>query len=130
MGNLYRFVEPVLLLLLKRKGESYGYELAGEVAEFALTDAGVDAASLYRTLRNMEKNGCVVSSWDVEHNGPARRLYRLTGHGEQHLVEWLAVLEQVSGSMGKLIESMRDAVAAANQEVPENHTLAGIAAGS
>ena len=28
MGNVYRFVEPVVLLLLKRKHRSYGYELS------------------------------------------------------------------------------------------------------
>jgi hypothetical protein len=29
MGNLYRFVEPVVLLLLSKKGRSYGYDLSG-----------------------------------------------------------------------------------------------------
>ena len=39
MGNLYRFVEPVLLFLLKSKGHSYGYEPANELRAYALTDA-------------------------------------------------------------------------------------------
>jgi DNA-binding PadR family transcriptional regulator len=73
MGNLYRFVEPVLLFLLKRKGHSSGYELSGELAEFALTDAEIEAAALYRTLRQLEKNGFVRSEWDSGHSGPARR---------------------------------------------------------
>ena len=47
MGNLYRFVEPVLLYLLKKKGRSYGYELAVELREHALTDASIEAAALY-----------------------------------------------------------------------------------
>jgi DNA-binding PadR family transcriptional regulator len=128
MGNLYRFVEPVLLFLLKRKGQSYGYELAGEVGEFALTDAEVDAASLYRTLRSMEKNGCVASSWDVEHNGPARRLYRLTAHGEAHLAEWLVVLGQMSRSMARLVEVARETNSAAGGEVLDFQPVAGVAA--
>src|SRR4051794_30680340 len=77
MGNLYRFVEPVLLFLLKKKGRSYGYELATELHEHALTDAEIEIAALYRTLRTLEENDCVVSEWDVEGSGPARRLYRL-----------------------------------------------------
>ncbi len=65
MGNLYRFVEPVLLFLLKKKGRSYGYELAAELREHALTDASIEAAALYKTLRQLEQNGCVTSEWDV-----------------------------------------------------------------
>jgi poly-beta-hydroxybutyrate-responsive repressor len=127
MGNLYRFVEPVLLFLLKRKGQGYGYELAGEVSEFALTDAEVDPASLYRTLRAMEKNGCVASSWDVEHNGPARRLYRLTEHGEQHLAEWLTVLEQMSHSMARLVVAAREEDLAMEPELIDLQSVASVA---
>jgi len=103
MGNLYRFVEPVLLLLLKRKGHSYGYELSGELTEFALTDAEIEAAALYRTLRQLEKNGFVRSEWDSGHSGPARRLYMLTELGEHHLEEWLTVLDHMSKSMARFV---------------------------
>lgn len=73
MGNVYRFVEPVILLLLKMKGSSYGYDLAGELREHTLTDAEVDKAALYRSLRQLERNGYVVSEWDLRESGPARR---------------------------------------------------------
>ena len=53
MGNLYRFVEPVLLLLLKKKGRSYGYELADDLQAHALTDAAIERAALYRTLADL-----------------------------------------------------------------------------
>jgi len=39
IGNLYRIVEPVVLLLLKKKGRSYGYDLSGELQEHAMTDS-------------------------------------------------------------------------------------------
>lgn len=73
MGNVHRFVEPVILLLLKMKGSSYGYDLAGELREHTLTDAEVDKAALYRSLRQLERNGYVVSEWDLRESGPARR---------------------------------------------------------
>jgi poly-beta-hydroxybutyrate-responsive repressor len=107
MGNLYRFVEPVLLLLLMRKRRSYGYELAGELHEFALTDSEIEVAALYRTLRQLEKNGCVTSEWDVAHPGPARRVYALTRKGEHHLGEWVAVLEQMSHAMTRFVTASR-----------------------
>lgn len=105
MGNLYRFVEPVLLFLLKRKGSSYGYELASEVGEFALTDAEIEVAALYRTLRQLERNQCVTSTWDVEGSGPARRVYALTPRGEEHLGEWVAVLGHMSKAMARLAKA-------------------------
>jgi len=56
MGNLYRFVEPVVLLLLKKKGRSYGYDLSNDFQHHALTDAEIERAALYRTLRKLEAN--------------------------------------------------------------------------
>jgi poly-beta-hydroxybutyrate-responsive repressor len=107
MGNLYRFVEPVVLLLLKKKGKSYGYDLSGELDQHALTDAEIERAALYRTLRQLEKNGNVASEWDTETGGPARRVYRLTARGEEHLVEWATVLDHVSKSMSQFVREPR-----------------------
>lgn len=107
MGNLYRFVEPVALLLLKEKGRSYGYDLSTDLQRHALTDAEIERAALYRTLRQLEKNGNVVSHWDTEKGGPARRVYKLTAQGERHLEEWAAVLDHVSKSMGRFVKEVR-----------------------
>lgn len=110
MGNLYRFVEPVLLFLLRRKGRSYGYELASELREYALTDAEIEIAALYRTLRQLEENNCVTSEWDVEGSGPARRVYALTPRGEQHLEEWVTVLSHMSRSMTRFLNEAQSTV--------------------
>jgi DNA-binding PadR family transcriptional regulator len=110
MGNLYRFVEPVLLFLLKKKGQSHGYELAGDVRKYALTDAEIEVSALYRTLRQLEQNNCVTSKWDVEGSGPARRLYVLTPRGKQHLEEWVTVLAHMSRSMTRFVKGAQAAV--------------------
>jgi poly-beta-hydroxybutyrate-responsive repressor len=109
MGNLYRFVEPVVLLLLKKKGRSYGYDLAGEIPEYAFTDSDIERAALYRTLRQLEKNGNVKSEWETDTSGPARRVYKLTARGERHLDEWAAVLEHVSRSMARFVKEAKNA---------------------
>ena len=112
MGNLYRFVEPVLLFLLKKKGRSYGYELAADLREHAMTDASIEAAALYKTLRQLEENDCVTSEWDVSGAGPAKRVYRLTPHGEEHLAEWITVLAHLSRSMARFVRT-------AGKELPD-----------
>jgi poly-beta-hydroxybutyrate-responsive repressor len=110
MGNLYRFVEPVVLLLLKKKGHSYGYDLSADLQEHALTDAEIERGALYRTLRRLEMNRNVKSEWETDNGGPARRVYKLTKRGEQHLEEWATVLEHVSKSMGRFVKETRNAL--------------------
>ncbi len=108
MGNLYRFVEPVVLLLLKKKGRTYGYDLSADLQDHALTDAEIERAALYRTLRQLEKNGNVKSEWETDRGGPARGIYMLTPRGERHLEEWATVLEHVSKSMGRFVRETRE----------------------
>jgi DNA-binding PadR family transcriptional regulator len=110
MGNLYRFVEPVVLLLLKKKGRSYGYDLAGDFQEHAVTDAEIERAALYRTLRQLEMNRNVASEWETEGAGPARRVYRLTPQGERHLEEWASVLEHVAKSMARFVKNAKQSL--------------------
>lgn len=103
MGNLYRFVEPLVLFLLKQRGKTYGYELVGALEEHSLTDSKVEHGALYRTLRRLEENGFVVSNWDVSGSGPARRLYELTDEGEEHLGQWMIVLGHLAQSMNRFV---------------------------
>lgn len=107
MGNVYRFVEPVVLYALKVKGETYGYDLAGAMDEYALTDAEIERASLYRTLKQLEENGHVTSRWDTTEGGPPRRLYQLTPAGEEHLLEWAAVLDHLAQSMAHFVRNVQ-----------------------
>ena len=106
MGNLYRFVEPVVLYLLKAAGKTHGYELARSLNEHALTDSIIEPGALYRTLRRLEENGFVVSNWDVSGAGPARRIYELTSSGEEHLAEWTEVMKNLSGSLARFAEDV------------------------
>lgn len=107
MGNLYRFVEPVVLYLLQTSSRSCGYDLCSELKNHALTDAEIDKAALYRTLRQLEANGNVTSAWVEGKSGPARRVYKLTKKGERHLEEWVAVLENLSRSMDRFVRDAR-----------------------
>jgi PadR family transcriptional regulator PadR len=99
MGNTYRFIEPVLLLMLQEKKHSYGYELFAALGEYALTDAQIERAALYRTLRTLEENGYVTSNWETDSAGPARRVYSLTESGHVHLREWSEVMSQLGCAM-------------------------------
>lgn len=108
MGNLYRFVEPVTLYLLKQRGRIHGYDLAGALNDVAFTDSRIEPGALYRTLRRLEESGLVVSAWDVSGGGPARRMYDLTPYGEEHLAEWLVVLDRLSLSLARFVSDAKN----------------------
>jgi PadR family transcriptional regulator PadR len=93
----------VLLLVLREKGHSYGYDLLGNVAKYAFTDGEIEKAVLYRTLRQLEENSYITSDWDTSEPGPARRVYTLTRKGEEHLQEWAQVLAKVARSMTRFV---------------------------
>jgi len=98
MGNVSRFIEPVVLRILKEKTRSHGYEIAELLPRYALTDATIEGAALYRTLRTLEDNGYVASTWESG-EGPARRAYSLTRMGHVHLREWSHLLKDLGEAM-------------------------------
>lgn len=110
MGNLYRFTEPIVLLVLARLGSAHGYQIGAEAEPMAVTHAGLDGAAIYRALRRLESTGCVTSSWDTSGGGPARRLYALTSRGQEHLREWVEVMESIASSLSALLRESRKAV--------------------
>ena len=87
---------PILLLML-RQWSSYGYELMEKMSTFGL--AALNPGTFYRTLRQMEKDGMVNSSWDTSEGGPARRVYSITDAGEAYLNYWAQSLNQYQRMM-------------------------------
>jgi PadR family transcriptional regulator PadR len=87
---------PILLLML-RQWSSYGYELMEKMSTFGL--AAMNPGTFYRTLRQMEKDGMVSSSWDTSEGGPARRVYSITDTGEAYLNYWAQSLDQYQRMM-------------------------------
>ncbi len=92
---------PVLLLML-RGLSSYGYELMENMAKYGFST--MNAGTFYRTLRQMEKDGMVSSSWDTSEGGPARRMYSITEAGENYLKFWATSLEQYQNMMNRFFQ--------------------------
>lgn len=107
MGNVYRFVEPVVLYLLEHEGPAYGYELCVNLQSHTLTDAEIDRGALYRTLQRLEVAGQVTSDWDTSGSGPARHVYSITEGGRTHLREWSVVLGNLAHSMDSFVDDVK-----------------------
>ena len=82
---------PYLLLVLSYY-RAHGYLLQQYL--HTLGFFGVDITTIYRTLRQMEKQGLVDSAWDTAAQGPARRVYSLTPGGKLFLESWATALGQ------------------------------------
>src|SRR5829696_1536937 len=89
-ARLMRFTEPALLLLLSER-RAHGYELVDGLEELAPGER-VHMGNLYRSLRALEHEGLVSSSWDGEAPGAAKRVYELTDAGGALLAEWAQAL--------------------------------------
>jgi PadR family transcriptional regulator, regulatory protein PadR len=87
---------PVILLSL-RDWNSYGYELMERATAFGFE--AMNPGTLYRTLRQMEKEGVVESTWETSKGGPARRMYSITDAGKAYLDFWAKSLEQYQQTM-------------------------------
>ncbi len=59
---------------------------------------------MYRTLRRMEKDALVRSSWEHSGSGPARRVYAITELGEANLDSWAEVLKESRDQIDDFLE--------------------------
>ena len=88
-----RSIQAELLLLLGQK-PTHGYELIQRLNEADFKSGEADAATVYRNLRRMDKDGLITSQWEVGESGPGRRLYKLTTLGEESLKLWAKYIAQ------------------------------------
>jgi PadR family transcriptional regulator PadR len=81
---------PYILLAVSLQ-RAHGY-----LIEEYLRNAGffsLEMSTLYRTLRQLEKDGLLESSWEPGPTGPARRVYSLTDIGRAWLDQWADALD-------------------------------------
>ena len=89
------------ILLVLGDEPAHGYDLPALLEPLGL--GGTDRGFVYRTLRGMEADGLVASSWASSPTGPARRTYTVTAAGrdwadaasvtlreaDRHMSRWL-----------------------------------------
>lgn len=102
--RISRFLEPCLLLLL-RGDASHGYNLLDALSQFGFAPGSVDASVVYRILRDMEVAGWVSSQWDTSGTGAPRRVYHVTGDGEEYLAAWIGDLRRTRDEIDQFIDT-------------------------
>ena len=97
---------PYLLLALSAY-RAHGYMLQQYLQGIGFF--GVDTTTIYRNLRQLEKQGLVSSAWDTNSEGPARRVYSLTDAGEAFLANWAGALGQYRTFLDQFFSMYRGA---------------------
>jgi PadR family transcriptional regulator len=93
-------VMDMLVLRVVADGETYGYEIAQTLETHGLTD--VSEATVYTSVKRMEKQGLLISKREIADNGRARRYYSLTHAGRRDLSRRLATWD----SLAKVVTSV------------------------
>jgi len=104
-GNVERFIEPCILLLLSQK-PSHGYGLMEDLEHKC--GEKVDIGNLYRTLRRMEMDGWVKSDWSKNESGPDRRTYTITQDGLDFLKSAVSSLVRTEETIQRLLKGYRE----------------------
>jgi PadR family transcriptional regulator, regulatory protein PadR len=81
---------PYVLLAVSLK-RGHGYLIEEYLRGIGFVE--LEMSTLYRTLRQLEKDGLLASEWEPGPAGPARRVYSLTDAGRSWLDAWAVALE-------------------------------------
>lgn len=99
-----RSIQAELLLLIGQR-PSHGYELIQRLNATDFKSGEADAATVYRNLRRMDKDGLIISHWEVGESGPGRRLYKLTQLGEESLKVWARYIAQQKEKLENFLQA-------------------------
>jgi poly-beta-hydroxybutyrate-responsive repressor len=97
-GRMSRFLIPSVLLLLAEK-TSHGYELIEKYLKLGLVSGFSDPGSMYRTLNLLESEGYIISKWETNEAGPAKKTYSMTPEGIELLNSWAVDIKERKKSL-------------------------------
>ena len=92
---------PFVLLAVSMQ-RAHGYVIEDYLRALGLF--GITMSTLYRTLRQMEKDGFLESTWEPGPTGPARRVYTITDAGHAWLDSSAAMLDVYRQTIDRFLD--------------------------
>lgn len=100
------------ILVILAKEELHGYEIMNRLNEFLpgfLSCKGPSHMGRgYKILRMLEIEGLISSKWEMQKEGPARRVYRITEDGERFRKSIIKNIEENLNYIKKFIEFSKE----------------------
>jgi PadR family transcriptional regulator PadR len=114
-----RDILPPFVLLAVSLQRAHGYVIEDYLRALGLF--GITMSTLYRTLRQMEKDGFLESTWEPGPTGPARRVYTITDTGEAWLGSSATMLNAYRETINRFF-GLYDAGPGAKRNQPDEPT--------
>lgn len=92
-------IDLLILSVLVRQ-DNYGYEISKAIKERTEGDFEIQEATLYLSLKRLEKQGAILSYWGDQSQGGRRKYYTVTEEGQSLLrrmtADWQKTTEIVN----------------------------------
>ncbi|MGP4040991.1 PadR family transcriptional regulator [Gracilibacillus sp. D59] len=102
-SDLLRGHTDTIVLNLLMSGDKYGYEITKLIVEYADGEYELKEATMYSSLKRLEKDGSIVSYWGDETQGGRRKYYKITEKGKEIYTENIKNWENTKRILDQLL---------------------------
>lgn len=88
-------IDLLILSVLKDK-DNYGYEISKSIKERTEGEFEIQEATLYLSLKRLEKQGAISAYWGDQSHGARRKYYTMTNDGKELLQQFIADWKKTS----------------------------------
>ncbi|MBK5443513.1 PadR family transcriptional regulator [Peribacillus butanolivorans] len=81
-SDLLRGHVDTMILKLLQSGDKYGYEISKLIYVSSNEQYEIKEATMYSSLKRLEKDECIISYWGDATQGGRRKYYKITAIGE------------------------------------------------
>lgn len=96
-SDLLRGHTDTIILKLLLDGDKYGYEITKLIHEQSDQAYLLNEATMYSSVKRLEKDGYINSYWGDETQGGRRKYYHITAHGQElygiNMLNWESAKE-------------------------------------
>ncbi len=96
----------VMILRLLAEKPMYGYQIVKELQVRSEGYFELEQGTLYPALHRLEKDGLVLSQWEVIEDGPSRKYYHITDEGRAELSKSAQRWTDFSRNLIKLLDGL------------------------
>lgn len=115
-ANLLKGNTGTLVLAILRDGPAHGYAIASEIARRSEQGIEFKQGTLYPLLHELERDGRIVSEWEIPAGERPRRVYTVTPSGLAELDARLVAWRAFSHALSLVLEpAAREALPDANR---------------
>ncbi|MDW8801150.1 PadR family transcriptional regulator [Clostridium sp. A1-XYC3] len=103
------YIDTMVLSVLQNN-DMYGYEIAKRIREKSREEFEIKEATLYVSLKRLEKKSYLEGYWNDEEGtgGGRRRYYRITEEGKRYLTDKVKEWKLLKSLLNNFMEVMLD----------------------